>query len=428
MASVQPQKTENTEYGPILGFDPVDSRWAETGDQELDESLGGLGEQAEPRETMRVLPAIVQGPLSLLCGIPLAGQQPRWKRRPWHYVAGPICCLAAGFTLSAAGLSAGGALMVVAVAAGWALTLHGARVLRQVAVHQASHQRFFGLPRLDQFIGRAATALLIMQDFSVYRTSHIRTHHGKGHMTAADPTTWALAAAGLFPGMSTRSLRRRLLLSLVSPRYHAQVLASRLRAWLLGPRSLLGRLLVAAVIAAWITLGWLVGWTAILVGWVLPITIFYQAAELLRLAVEHDFPKPGQGKTGATHPAELSFAIFLGDPAPSPMLRGATKAKAWARWAVRLVGVHLPTRYLVLVGDTCVHDLHHRRPKTMEWPNYVYARDADARSPRPGSPPSRAVWTYRAALELVFNSMASCDPVDYSELWNKAGRTAADGA
>jgi len=75
--------------------------------------------------------------------------------------------------------------------------------------------------------------------------------------------------------------------------------------------------------------------------------------------------------------------------------------------------VHAPTRYLVLTGDTVVHDYHHRYPSSREWADYLFARKRDIEAGHKGWPEYHEVWGLVPAINYVFDSLAVADPAEY---------------
>lgn len=75
--------------------------------------------------------------------------------------------------------------------------------------------------------------------------------------------------------------------------------------------------------------------------------------------------------------------------------------------------IHFPSRYLVLTGDTVVHDFHHRYPSTRKWADYIFERQRDLESAGKGWPPYRAAWGLIPAINLVFGSLSAADPVEF---------------
>jgi hypothetical protein len=165
---------------------------------------------------------------------------------------------------------------------------------------------------------------------------------------------------------------------------------------------------------------WTGGGTLFIVGWLVPLTVLFQISNTLRLCVKHTLPPPGSTLTGRAHFASLTNAIFLCSPPPDRSRTGPRRATGrlrwatgWLRWWTVLLLVHFPARYLVLTGDTVCHDFHHRYPMTRDWPNYLYARQADLERGHPGWPPYEAAWGLVPAINRVFDSLSVADPDVY---------------
>jgi hypothetical protein len=130
------------------------------------------------------------------------------------------------------------------------------------------------------------------------------------------------------------------------------------------------------------------------------------------MCVKHTFPAPADARrSGKDYFAGLTNAIFLGEAAPAPGM--PRPALAWVRWTVRMLVVHFPARYVVLTGDTVVHDYHHRHPRSRDWPNYLFARQRDIDAGHPGWPAYREVWGLVPAIDLVFRSLSVANPDVY---------------
>lgn len=368
--------------------------------------------EVDPRETMRALPEFLQRPLTWLTGKPYRGQQRR-PLSPADHVVSSFGSLAAGVALGAAGWAAGGPARLL-VLPGWALTLHGMRNLRMLVFHQCAHRNLFGRRGLDRPIGQLIASLLVIQNFERYSQEHVIDHHAAPHMTLRDPTVQAiLLSLGLRAGMPRAQMWRAVRGKLLSPAFHARFVLGRVRSFAHGSaraERLFCIGLYGAAIAAAVARGW---WLELLVLWGIPLFPLFQVCNTLRLCVEHTFPAAGTGaRTGKDHFAGLTNAIFIGEPAPTGAtgLRGAA---AWARWALRMLAVHLPARYLVLTGDTVVHDFHHRHPTSKQWANYLYARRDDAEGGASGWPAYREVWGLRAGIEAMFDSLERADPAEF---------------
>lgn len=365
-----------------------------------------------PRETMRILPGVLQLPLTFLTGKPLAGQRGPHLTPTFHLVAG-WGNLLAGLVVGAAGWHLGGWWLLLLLP-GWAVTLHGARNLRMLIYHQCSHRNMYGRTAVDRLIAELVSGVLVIQNFERYSREHVADHHAVHHMTLRDPTVQAfLISLDLHPGMTRARMWRRVTAKMLSPRFHLSFLISRVRTfWSKSAAAERAVFVVAyaglAVIST--TLGL---WPAVLVLWFLPMIPFYQVSNTLRLCVKHTFPPPGVvTRRGRDYFASLTNAIFIGEPAPAGS-RGARGLARWAGWWSRMAFVHFPVRYLVLTGDTVVHDFHHRHPSDKRWPDYIFARQQDIDAGHPGWPPYEAEWGLTAAINRVFDSLSVADPRDY---------------
>lgn len=370
-------------------------------------------ELSDPRQSMTALPAFLQYPLTIFTGKALPGQtSPGWT--PTFHLVTATASMVAGVLVSTLGLALGGAFLLLLLP-GWAVTLHGMRNLRMMIYHQCSHRNMYRRRGPDRFIGHAISSLLIIQNFRRYSREHVSDHHALDHMTLKDPTVQAfLVSLGMSPRMSRRRMWRRLLGKLVSPRFHFAFALSRVRSfWHESARS--ERISALALYGTAVTATVLTGtWQALLVVWFVPLVPLFQISNTLRLCVKHTFPEPGvQDRRSRAYFASLTNAIFIGDRAPSAGLPAGRRALAWTRWTLRLLFVHAPSRYLVLTGDTVVHDYHHRQPRSTDWSNYIFARHQDATAGAPNQPPYHEVWGLIPAISHVFDSLSAADPQEY---------------
>lgn len=367
---------------------------------------------SDPRETMRALPEWLQLPLTFLTGKPHRGQRCP-SLSPTFHVALGFTSLVLGLAIGAAGYARGG-WVVLLVLPGWALTLHGMRDLRMMVFHQSAHRNLYGRRGLDRLIGQLISSLLVIQNFERYSKEHTVDHHAAPHMTLRDPTVQAvLVGLGLRAGTSRETMWRTVRRKIVSPAFHARFALGRARSFAHGA-SPTERVLCAGiygtVLASCAAAGWL---PQFLLFWVVPLVPLFQVSNTLRLCVKHTFPAAGTtARTGKEHFAGLTNAIFIGEPAPvgAAGLRGAGP---WFGWAARMLLVHLPARYLVLTGDTVVHDFHHRHPSAKNWANYLVARRDDEDAGCGGWPAYREVWGMRAGIERMFDSLAAADPAEF---------------
>ncbi|GAB2330310.1 fatty acid desaturase [Streptomyces griseoincarnatus] len=373
----------------------------------------GLLSGASSAEIRDSMPVLLTRPLTRLTGKPRTGERPG-HTTPTRHLVNAVVSIAAGLTVSALALGAGG-WALLALLPGWAMTLHGQRNLRMMIFHQAAHRNMWARRRPDRIVGRVVAGVLMVQDFEAYSTEHVQDHHAIHHMTVRDPTVQVfLLTLRMRAGMPSRQMWRILLRTLVNPVFHLRFAISRVRSYVRGA-SRSGRWITAGAylaVAAAATL-WH-GWIFLLVAWFLPLTLFYQVSNTLRLCVKHTFPPAGTTeRRGKAYFGSLTNAIFLGEPAPSPGLRGPARAAAWLRWWCRMLLVHFPARYLVLTGDTVCHDFHHRYPMSRSWADYIYERQRDIDAGHPGWPPYREVWGLVPAIGVVFDSLSAADPELY---------------
>ncbi|MBB5867181.1 hypothetical protein F4553_000560 [Allocatelliglobosispora scoriae] len=368
---------------------------------------------SEIRDSMTVLPRWCQLPLTLLTGKPYTGQAAPQLTATFH-LAAAVASVVVGVAIAAAGwLTAGWALLLLP--AGWAATLHGARNLRMLIFHQCSHRNMYGRRSLDNAIGYAIPSLLIIQNFQRYSREHVSDHHAVHHMTLRDPTVQAfLVSLGLRPGTTRRQMWTTVLRKLVSPWFHLQFLVARIRSFATGSApaekaAAIGIYGTAAVLATAAD-----AWALLAVVWFVPLVPLYQISNTLRLCVKHTFPTADTThRRGREHFAGLTNAIFLGSPAPAPGASPLRAALAWLGWSARMLLWHLPVRYLVLTGDTVVHDFHHRYPVSRRWVDYIFARQHDLDAGHPGWPPYTEEWGLIAAINRVFDSLAAADPDEF---------------
>ncbi|MEV0219941.1 fatty acid desaturase [Streptomyces sp. NPDC050704] len=373
--------------------------------------------EQDPRQSMTVLPGILQYPLTIFTGKALSRQKSlRWT--PTLHLATATASMVAGTLVGILGQVLGGAFLLLLLP-GWAMTLHGMRNLRMMVYHQCSHRNMYRSRRPDRAIGHAISSLLVIQNFQRYSREHVSDHHATHHMTLQDPTVQAfLVSLDMRPGMTRRQMWRRLLGKLVSPRFHFAFAVSRVRSFSkesARSEKVCALALYGTALAATVLTG---TWQVLLVVWFVPLVPLFQISNTLRLCVKHTFPEPGlEDRRSRAYFASLTNAIFIGDRVPPAALPAGRRALAWARWTLRMLFVHAPSRYLVLTGDTVVHDYHHRHPRAEDWSNYIFVRRLDAEEAAAAGdrnrPPYHEVWGLAPAISHVFDSLAAADAEEF---------------
>lgn len=128
------------------------------------------------------------------------------------------------------------------------------------------------------------------------------------------------------------------------------------------------RIVFAIHLLALGSLAYYVGGIAFGLAVALPLIVFYQQTQLLRICVEHLRAEDDGTHRSQAQMAALTHAIFLGTAPPrrrSPL--------AWTVWFLKMLG-HVLIRLIVLPGESgAAHDYHHFRARG-DWANYLDAR------------------------------------------------------
>ena len=366
----------------------------------------------EPRRSMERLPKWFQPLLTWLTGKPTASEA-SWRLKPWHHLASAVVALLVGLAGSSAVFVAGGRWSLLILPA-WLLTVHGARKLRTIIMHQCSHSNFLRSKKWDRVTGKVISILLMTEEFDGYKRAHIADHHSARHQTIHDPTViFLLQELGLRPGMSPSKMWRRLWWTIISPRYHARFLRARVRSHF-DRTSIRHRI----IFMAWLTIVFFAVVSTkttetFLVVCVVPLVLLYQVSSAFRLSSKHVFPTKLPSRRTRESLGLFTHGIFIGESCPSTDLRWWGSLVAWHRWWTRMLFYHLPCRLFVLVGDGPAHDLHHRFPNHPGWSNYIHVREEDACKARSTSQPYQEVWGLAAAIDACFRSLSAAEPADY---------------
>ncbi|MEV7523300.1 hypothetical protein [Streptomyces sp. NPDC091371] len=369
----------------------------------------------EIRASYQRFPRWTQHGWTWITGKALPGQQPLVRLNPVTYLLCDLVALAAGIGSAWWIVARGPLWTLVLLPLSWALTASAARVCSTVIAHHAIHTRFTGRIRQDRLIHQVLSTLVCTDDADQYYEDHVNLHHRKETFaTLADPTIQHLLMLGFRPGMSTQALRRRLALMIVSPRFHAEFLYTRLAQNLVrcAPyRRVMGFAYLAGVFGL---VTWQGVWWEFTVAVLVPMIPLYQIVALLEFLSEHAWFKAKDGSlSGRAFHVSHSWGRFCGDPLPPTGLGRYAAFRAWFRWSARLVGYHIPARLLVVPGDLAQHDFHHRRPSTREWVRAAYARQHDIDAGHPKWPAYTDVWGMGDAIGRVFTILSQEKPTEW---------------
>lgn len=379
---------------------------------------------------------------------------PPARRSEAGRIAGAVAAWLLGLLAGALAAAAGGGALALLPFA-WTLAVGAARDLQLTIFHHAAHGTVIS-ERASRIIGFAIGAALMIEPFRLYAPKHRRAHHGRQTVsTQMDPTvTFLLEVVGLRPGAPKAANWRRILWALISPRVHLTMLAARIRAAFGRPARPAERLAAAAALVLLIGGAAAIGGVgAVALGVAAPMTIGYQAAQILRLAVEHRWPaaepdpgaagqeasgapsrdpKAGPGRSRAAHDA-LTVAIRCAPRPPAGWTAGRTTrwtAGGRAASALRFAGataLNAWIRWTVLPGDSGPsHHWHHGEAQG-DWANHVAAAARwEARRRAAGAAPHDEAWGVVEAFDMALDSY---ERASWDSLAAPAPRrTADDGA
>jgi hypothetical protein len=322
-----------------------------------------------PRESMAILPDVVQPFLTWLTGMPLAGQSPMFLWSPWSLVA---CCageILAGLTIGILALHTPHWPSLFLLPVSWILTTGGVRTFYVVIAHCCTHHIFSSKKITNRITAEIISILFWTPAYNDFKVEHA-AHHRITRLPE-DPDTRFLNEWGLYAGMRPDAIVRQLIKLALSPAYHIKSFAERIHSSFSGSanKTLLA---VAYMCALFYVLTVLHIWIDWLVLWVFPLVFLFQVSMVINILTEHRWPS--RDNDGQRDLAAVCFGRFCGEDVPSTDgLMFAQKLRLWAVWWVRVAFVYLPYRLFVLVGDEPQHDLHHRQPAS-DWANAKFAR------------------------------------------------------
>jgi fatty acid desaturase len=312
---------------------------------------------------------LIQAFLTWMTGKPLPRQQPLLPSTSNLQLASAVSLLLAGISLGVLGTLPG---FWVWLPVAWTLQVSGARRLQVQIFHHCVHQTFSGVAWIDRLLAEIISTMLLIAPFDKYVHDHIRRHHPVKYFgTEKDPDLAFLLALGFRPGLGRRQLWVKLILTMVSLRFHYLFLAGRLRANFVeaqGWRRLAAYIYAVSLLAIILYSG---TWFAFALGVLLPLTLLYHISALLQFISEHRwFLVREEGESGKKFVGKMCVGRFTGSPYP---LKGK-----WAKlvWLLKMSG-HAFTRVFCLVNSVPDHDWHHRHPASVEWPNSMYARQSE---------------------------------------------------
>ena len=363
--------------------------------------IESLSSRSNVRESMNTLPHWMQPFLTWLTAVPLPTEKHSKHTSLYHLVTS-LLTLSVGIGFAIIGLNGGlhPFLQIILISFAAAFSLSSMRKLQVVIVHHCSHSNFFARKnKLNGKLGSLISFLLFTEPFKAYQAAHIHDHHFTEHMTEKDPTVkFLFERLGLKPGMSVEQSTQKIMRAFISPKFYLSAFNQRLLEQKQAPFQY--KILLATYWVAILSISMMSGsFSLLLVSYLFPLFILYPISAALRLVVEHTFPKCNSNrKFDLGSHSYLTNAVFCGEEYP-------TNPSEKFVWFLRMFFIHLPTRFLILVGDTPVHDHHHRNPLYLDWPNYAFARKSEIKFEKPGYSSYREVWGFYHAFNHSLKSL-----------------------
>ncbi len=333
----------------------------------------------DPRGAMAArLPRVLQPFLTWLTAKPLPGEA-LVQRSPLYFVVVALLQTFGGVALAAVALRLSIVPATALLLAGWLLASAGLGLFQVVVFHHCSHNTVFKTRETNIRVGRLISAILLFKHFDAYKAEHMLHHNHKKLLTEEDEFAgFVFGMCRLEPALPKRALWRRVLVNIVSPRFHLRFLLRRIGgAWRSPDRAhnAIGVGVWVVTTALAVATGHV---TTFLVAWVFPVVVLLQIATVFRILCEHRFPDPemimARGKDFASH---ATAGVFPGSVPPTMTPRSLEGAARWSAWWLDMLTLQLLVRLFVLVGDAPCHDFHHRRPASRRWTSYIQARQAD---------------------------------------------------
>lgn len=356
----------------------------------------GIQRRGVRQELRDRLPGLIQPFLTAVTGRPYEGERPVLRLSPAVLVALEAVALAASVVIGSLPFT-GSIWAFPLLPYAFCAVVGRLRWFQTELAHYAVHKSVRG-HRAWAVLG---TVIPLAQNERDYSTDHVKEHHVSTIFgTAEDPDAKVLLRFGFRAGLDEATLRRRLVVTLLSPKFHGWFLKVRMKSNLVDPNPArrLVALLWLALLIGLVTVMAPSAWFVMVFG---PYTIGYQCSALLQFVSEHLWL--AESPPGARRSIELSHGRFCGEAPPA---QGGLR---WIGWLGRLATVHLFTRLAVLPGTLPSHDAHHvsQRRINSNWVIANYVRTELIVEGNDFGMAEREVWGLAAAIRSVFRSLAN---------------------
>lgn len=332
--------------------------------------------EISPRESFSEFPKWFQPFITFISGKPSSHEKPFFIVSPWNAIIIDLAKLVAGILGSAFAYTRGEEWRLI-IPLFWILTVNGVRSLTSDA-HYAGHSCITGSKGFDYWVGEFISMLVLSANMQDYARGHNQNHHGRdGIVTLQDPDLELMFLLGFDTGQSQRWYWWRLVLSIISPRYHIIYTWKRIESNFLTARWEKRLISYSLYSGLFYMIGVYKVWDIFLVAWAFPLFPLVAISAALQFPSEHFWLMDRD----STQPRKifirkLSHGRFFLVAAPRKELKFPTKIYAWCIWAVLMIRP-LFERFFVCVSILPAHDYHHRHARVLKWPMEPYLRQEE---------------------------------------------------
>jgi hypothetical protein len=374
----------------------------------------GYHPSTEIRRSYEILP--LQGVWTWLTGKELPERKPLWQSSSTEMVMWALSWVAVGITLTTLSVMFIESLILQIFCwfIGALFSTSGARYIVATIIHHGVHGHLYKSQKINKALCEVLSTLFIVQPYESYRQFHVYEHHGREFSTFEDKDLAAIYQLGFTPGKTKSALYMRLLLTLVSPKFHLVFFYGRLKSNLIGVPfyRLMMTLVWFAVLGS---LSYSVGIAGTLFILVMPFVVLYQMASLIHLLTEHVWLVRKAGESVRDSHINNCLARFCGQKCPPNF--GIRQWGQWAQWTAMHLFIHLPCRMLFVQGSLVCHDWHHRYGSVRQWHDYARLRELHAQKL---SVEERYdyidIWGVHNALDYVLSSLSEEQEVEIEHL------------
>lgn len=374
----------------------------------------GYLQSTEIRQSYEILP--LQGVWTWLTGKELPERKPLWQSNSTERVFWSLSWVIIGIALTTLSVMhiQNPTLQVIGWLTGALFSTSGARYIVATIIHHGVHGHLYKSQKVNKALCEVLSTLFLVQPYDSYRQFHVYEHHGREFSTFEDKDLAAIYQLGFTPGKTKSALYTRLLLTLISPKFHIVFFYGRLKSNLITVPFY--RLIMTLVwLAALSAFSYFAGITATVFILLLPFVVLYQMASLMHLLTEHVWLVRKEGESVRDSHINNCLARFCGSKCPPDFhLR---QWGQWGKWAAMHLFVHLPCRMLIVQGSLVCHDWHHRYGSVRQWYDYARLREVHAQKLSAEDKYDYIdIWGVHNALDYVLSTLSEEPEVELTHL------------